>query len=337
MKKNSGRYAYIPIVATFAILFVIFAITFSGMSYKPVNGYTVDSDSAYDGISDNDYQFVETEGKNGVKYYVITKNTTQTTTAAAPSESLTQPAVTVTTAAPVSHDDSGSTTAVSATSAATTTTRTKRKSDEKVVYLTFDDGPSQNTEKLLDILDKYNVKATFFVIYHKNMESKYKAIVDRGHTIALHCYTHTYKKIYVSEDAYFKDLNKIHDYVEKVTGVDSKIIRFPGGSSNTVSNKYKKGIMKDLKQAVTDKGFIFHDWNVDSTDASGINRDPELLLEKVKSGLKKKKVANILMHDTGKSKVTTVEALPSIIEYILSQGYKIEPLTEDSEVIQHRW
>ena len=93
--------------------------------------------------------------------------------------------------------------------------------------------------------------------------------------------------------------------------------------------------MKDLKEDVTEKGFIYHDWNVDSTDASGINRDPELLIEKVKTGIKKKKVINILMHDTGKSKVTTVEALPDIIEYVLSQGYQIEPLTEESDVIQH--
>ena len=218
------------------------------------------------------------------------------------------------------------------------TTKTQRRSDEKIAYLTFDDGPSINTEKLLDILDKYNVKATFFVIYHKNMEKKYKAIAERGHTIALHSYTHSYSKIYKSEKAYYNDLNKIHDYVQKVTGVDSKIIRFPGGSSNTVSNKYSKNIMKTLKKSVTEKGYVYHDWNIDSTDASGINRDPDLLVEKVKAGLEKKKpVVDILMHDTGKSKTTTVEALPRIIEAVQAQGYKIEPLTIDSEPIQHNW
>ena len=205
----------------------------------------------------------------------------------------------------------------------------------KVAYLTFDDGPSINTIKILDILDKYNVKATFFVIYHGNMKSKYKEIVNRGHTIALHSYTHNYSKIYKSEKGYFSDLKKIHDYIEDVTGVDSRIIRFPGGSSNTVSNKYNKGIMKKLKASVEEKGYIYHDWNVDSTDAAGRNRKASLLLKNVKKGTGKKKVINVLMHDTGKSKKTTVEALPSIIKYLKGQGYSFEALTEDSVVIQH--
>ncbi len=213
---------------------------------------------------------------------------------------------------------------------------TKKKSNGKVAYLTFDDGPSANTVRILDILDKYDVKATFFVIYHRNMKSRYKEIVKRGHTIALHSYSHNYSKIYKSEKAYFADLKKIHDYIEDVTGVDSKIVRFPGGSSNTVSNKYSKGIMKKLTRSVEDKGYYFHDWNVDSTDASGRNRKASLLLAKVQAGAGRKKTINVLMHDTGKSKKTTVEALPSIIQYLRKQGYRFEALTEDSVVIQHK-
>lgn len=215
------------------------------------------------------------------------------------------------------------------------TTSTPKKNNGKVAYLTFDDGPSINTMKILDILDQYNVKATFFVIYHKGMTKQYKAIVDRGHTIALHSYTHDYSKIYKSEKGYYSDLNKIHDYVKKTTGVDSRIIRFPGGSSNTVSNKYNKGIMKTLKSSVTKNGYYYHDWNVSSGDAGGINRKASVLLGNVKKGVGKKKVINVLMHDTGKSKMTTVEALPSIIEYIRKQGYSFEALTEDSVLIQH--
>ncbi len=214
-------------------------------------------------------------------------------------------------------------------------TSTPKKNNGKVAYLTFDDGPSINTMKILDILDQYNVKATFFVIYHKGMTKQYKAIVDRGHTIALHSYTHDYSKIYKSEKGYYSDLNKIHDYVKKTTGVDSRIIRFPGGSSNTVSNKYNKGIMKTLKSSVTKNGYYYHDWNVSSGDAGGINRKASVLLGNVKKGVGKKKVINVLMHDTGKSKMTTVEALPSIIEYIRKQGYSFEALTEDSVLIQH--
>jgi Predicted xylanase/chitin deacetylase len=358
MKKTNGKHIYFPLLATAAILMVMVVITLFTPSSEFVNSFTVGNDGAYDSVSKNDYQFIETEGKNGVKYYVITKNTTQTTTAASASEKSTEEAGTTTTrlktTTATTTAAATTTTATTVTSAATgnstsetkasvssqtaSTTKTIRNSNEKIAYLTFDDGPSVNTEKLLDILDQYDVKATFFVIYHKNMEKKYKAIVDRGHTIALHSYTHTYSKIYKTEKGYYEDLNKIHDYVEKLTGVDSKIIRFPGGSSNTVSRKYNKNIMKILKKSVTDKGYVFHDWNIDSTDASGINRDPDLLVEKVEAGLKKKKpVVDILMHDTGKSKTTTVEALPRIIEAVQAAGYRIEPLTLESEAIQHRW
>ena len=218
---------------------------------------------------------------------------------------------------------------------ATDTTNSNPISTKRVAYLTFDDGPSVNTEKILDILDKYNVKATFFVIYHSKMEDRYKAIVERGHTIALHAYSHDYEKVYASESAYFKDLAKIHDYVEKITGVDSHIIRFPGGSSNTVSNKYCKGLMKKLKPDVVEKGFIYHDWNVSSGDASGNNVKASKLIANIKKGTGKKSTINVLMHDTGKSKRTTVEALPEIIEYLRSQGFEFEALTMDSTVIKH--
>jgi len=359
MKKNIKKYTYIPIFGTFVILFVLFAVLLTLMSDKQ-SGLTIDSDSAYGDDFDREYQFVESEDKNGVKYFIVSKNsTTTTTTSTTALQQTTVSTVSVTTVTTTlsskkktksvnpestkgssEQSDSSSTSATrSSTKIATSTTATQRTlaPGEKIAYLTFDDGPSVNTEKLLDILDKYNVKATFFVIYHKNMEKKYKAIVDRGHTIALHSYSHSYKKIYKTEKGYYDDLNKIHDYVEKVTGVDSKIIRFPGGSSNTVHRKYNKNIMKILKKSVTEKGYYFHDWNVDSTDAAGKNRDPELLLANVKSGVKKRKVINVLMHDTGKSKKTTVEALPSIIEFLQSKGYKLEPLTEESIPIQHNW
>ena len=349
MKRKSGKFIFIPIVATFALLFILFAVVLTTMSDRQSGSFIIGDDDAYDASAGNEYQFVESEDKNGVKYYVITRNTTTSTTeareTAAAEDTLTTVTTTVsstrkkttsgTSAAFSSYDGVSSETTASTTR--TTATQRQLAPGEKIAYLTFDDGPSINTEKLLDILDQYDAKATFFVIYHKNMEKKYKAIVDRGHTIALHSYTHSYKKIYKTEKGYYEDLNKIHDYVEKVTGVDSRIIRFPGGSSNTVSRKYNKTIMKTLKQSVTDKGYYYHDWNVDSTDASGINRDPKLLLSKVKSGIGKKQVINVLMHDTGKSKTTTVQALPSIIEFLQSKGFKLEPLTEESFVIQHRW
>ena len=311
-KRGNSPYVYIPIVLTFVFLLGCFVVAIATMSDQTVNNYTVDKVSAFDLSSAwNDYSF-KTHEENGIKYYVIN-----------PEDSSIQTTSTTTD-----------------TKSETTTTRPnseKENKNKRIAYLTFDDGPSENTEKILDILDQYDVKATFFVIYHKNMDNKYKAIVDRGHTIALHSYSHNYKKIYKSESAYFDDLNKISNYVQKTTGVKTNIMRFPGGSSNTISNKYNKGIMKKLKKDVIDKGYIYHDWNVDSTDASGNNVDKKVLLANVKSSLTKYKKVDILMHDSGKLKQTTVEALPEIIEYVQSQGYSIERITEDSTPIRHNW
>lgn len=209
--------------------------------------------------------------------------------------------------------------------------------EDHVAYLTFDDGPSEYTEEILDILDYYDVKATFFVIYHKDMADKYKAIVDRGHTIALHTYTHNYKKVYRSEKAFFNEITQISNYVYSVTGVRSKIIRFPGGSSNTVSNYYCRDIMKTLKKSVPARGYVYHDWNVDSGDAAVTNLAPEKLLANVQARLTKYRKPDILMHDTGASKRTTVDTLPAIIEYIYSQGYTMDKLTLDSYAVHHEW
>ena len=338
--RNSNGYIYIPILMTFVVLFMLFVVALSTMSDKQSGEYTTNRVSAFDLVSKSEYTFVETEGQNGVKYYVVTKNVTQPTTPSTPSQPSDNIGIVVEPAETEPSAPEGDTTATTDTTTAieaAVTTAANPDSDRKIAYLTFDDGPSENTGKILDILDRYNVKATFFVIYHKNMESSYKAIVERGHTIALHSYTHSYRKIYKSESAYFDDLNKIHDYVQSVTGVDSHMIRFPGGSSNTISNKYHKDIMKTLKKEVVEKGYVYHDWNVDSTDASGNNRAPEKLLANVQSTLTKHRVCNVLMHDTGSSKQTTVEALPSIIEYVRSQGYEMEALTDESPAIQHNW
>lgn len=201
-------------------------------------------------------------------------------------------------------------------------------------YLTFDDGPSKNTPKILDILDKYNVKATFFVIYSKDYTSTYKEIVERGHTLALHSYTHEYSKIYKSQTAYFDDLDKLNEYVNGLTGVSPKIIRFPGGSSNTVSRKYCSGIMTTLTKEVENRGYKYFDWNVDSGDADGNTVPADTLVKNVKARLGSYPHACILMHDAH-AKTTTVEALPRIIEYLQSCGYEILPLTEDTPPIHH--
>lgn len=187
----------------------------------------------------------------------------------------------------------------------------------KTIYLTFDDGPSPNTPKILSILNEYGVKATFFVINTK-YNSYMKDIVNSGNAIALHSYTHDYSNIYSSEEAYFNDLNAISDVVYNETGIRSNIMRFPGGSSNTVSRKYNSGIMSRLSSSVKEQGYQYYDWNCSSGDASGNNVPAATIISNCKK-LPSSNTVIVLMHDTG-AKGTTVEALPQVIEYYQSIG-----------------
>ena len=203
----------------------------------------------------------------------------------------------------------------------------------KKVYLTFDDGPSENTGEILDILKEKNAKATFFVTgNNQEHDDMIKRAFSEGHSIGLHTYTHDYATVYASEDAYFADLQKVSDLVESITGTKSMIIRFPGGSSNTISAKYVKGLMTTLTKAVRDKGYQYFDWNCDSTDASGNNVPVEKLVSNATSCTANH--VDILMHDTD-AKDTTVQALPQIIDYYRSQGYTFKGLTVDSVAAHH--
>ncbi|WP_289220613.1 polysaccharide deacetylase [Ileibacterium valens] len=201
-------------------------------------------------------------------------------------------------------------------------------------YLTFDDGPSQNTLKILDILDQYDVKATFFVIgTHPEEYDIMKEIVDRGHTIALHTFSHDYASLYSSEEAYFDDLEKIAKVVKDQTGIEPDCIRFPGGSSNTISAEYSPGLMNKLAKAVQERGYQYFDWNGDSTDASGNNVPVEQLIANATSGIGTEKI-NILFHDTD-AKNTTVEALPSIIQAYKDAGYIFKGVSKDGFAPHH--
>jgi peptidoglycan/xylan/chitin deacetylase (PgdA/CDA1 family) len=203
----------------------------------------------------------------------------------------------------------------------------------KVVYLTFDDGPSENTYKILDILDQYNAKATFFVT--GSGQAYNDAIVQaqqKGHTIGLHTYTHNYSQIYASDEAYFADLQQISDMVENLTGVKSTIIRFPGGSSNTISAGYSQGIMSRLTQQVLNKGYQYFDWNVSSSDASTNTADVNTIVSSSTSATTDKLV--ILFHDSA-PKTTTVEALPQIIEHYKKAGYDFKGLDMTSYAAHH--
>jgi peptidoglycan/xylan/chitin deacetylase (PgdA/CDA1 family) len=199
----------------------------------------------------------------------------------------------------------------------------------KVIYLTFDDGPSQHTPRLLDILDKYQVKATFFVVntyYVKYIED----IVERGHTIGVHSATHEFSQIYSSEEAFFADLEKMRNIIYKRTGVYTNLIRFAGGSSNTIS-KFNPGIMTRLTKLVGEKGYHYFDWNVESGDAGRVTT-AEAVLENVIKGCKNKKTSIVLQHD---SKGYSVDAVEQIIQWGLENGYTFLTLNENSPKSHH--
>ncbi|MDD8048628.1 MAG: polysaccharide deacetylase [Thomasclavelia sp.] len=205
---------------------------------------------------------------------------------------------------------------------------TDKQSNEKIVYLTFDDGPSQNTKAILDILAKYNCKATFFVTGTNQKCNGYiKEAYDAGHTIGLHTYTHDYAKVYASSEAYFQDLQQVSDMVKSITGHTSHYVRFPGGASNTVSRHYCAGIMKTTSTQLIERGYQYYDWNVSSEDASGNNVATSRLIAASTSSTQNNIV--ILCHDS-QAKKTTVEALPTIIEHYQKLGYKFKGIDDDS-------
>ena len=200
------------------------------------------------------------------------------------------------------------------------------------VYLTFDDGPSSNTDRILDTLDDYGVKATFFVCGKEDAESKarYRRIVEEGHTIGMHSYSHKYSDIYSSTDAFASDLDRIQDLIYDVTGVACQYYRFPGGSSNQVSNVE----MTKYIEYLTQNEITYFDWNVSSGDATSKAYTPDELVENVMTDVVKYKTSVVLMHDTD-AKDATAEALPKLIEKLQAQEAMILPITEDTTLIQH--
>lgn len=201
------------------------------------------------------------------------------------------------------------------------------------VYLTFDDGPSENTADILDILAAYDVKATFFVNGKEGewAEEAYQRIVDEGHTLGMHSYTHRYEEIYASTDAFLADMHRLQDYLYNVTGVKTMYYRFPGGSSNSVDGV---GIRK-LIQCLQEEGVVYYDWNISSQDATGVRYTSEELVENCMGSIEKYETAIVLLHDAA-GKDTTVEALPMLIERIQSMDHtELLPITDETVPVQH--
>lgn len=203
----------------------------------------------------------------------------------------------------------------------------------KVVYLTIDDGPSDKTQQVLDVLDKYNCKATFFVTGHDpDSYHMIKEAYDRGHTIGLHTMTHDYGQIYASTDAYFADLDEIGQVVKGQIGYVPCFIRFPGGSSNAMA---PAGMMDALKTEVQNRGYQYYDWNISTGDGSDHTAD-ELYGYAIEGNPPGNYDQNIVMlcHDAA-TKQTTVDALPRIIEYYQGMGYSFEAIDPTTWVCHH--
>lgn len=205
--------------------------------------------------------------------------------------------------------------------------------DYRKVCLTFDDGPSVYTDDILDILDDYGVKATFFVNGHPGFEDEYRRIVDEGHTIGMHSFSHSYKDVYSNLDSFADDLYQIQSYIKETTGVDCVYYRFPGGSSNTVGNMD----MKECISYLNAKGITYYDWNVSSQDASSREQSVNSLVDNVISQIDENSAGTIvvLMHDS-QDKHTTVEALPIILEKLADmEDVVMLPISDDITPIQH--
>ncbi len=214
------------------------------------------------------------------------------------------------------------------------TTKTEPvQSGIRKVYLTFDDGPSTYTDEILDILKEYDVKATFFVVGEGKAAYKdmYRRIVEEGHTLGMHSYSHVYEDIYSSKEAFVKDVNALQDYLHEMTDVYPEVYRFPGGSSNRAGSVD----MEELKSYLNEIGVSWHDWNISSGDATA-RLDKEQIVQNCVADLEWYRTAVILMHDAS-DKESTVEALPEIIETILEMDDTvIVPITADTMPIQHK-
>lgn len=202
----------------------------------------------------------------------------------------------------------------------------------KRAYLTFDDGPSDQTGEILDILKEYDVKASFFVIgRNERYYPMYKRIVEEGHTLAIHSYSHEYSTIYASYDNFVNDVEKLRKLLYDVTGVDCRYYRFPGGSSNRVTQVP----VNDLIDYLDSAGLTYFDWNALNNDAVITGQTPDQLVKNILKDALNYDDTIILMHDLDCCH-ETVESLPSLIEQLEEHGYEILPIDDDTPHIQHR-
>lgn len=202
--------------------------------------------------------------------------------------------------------------------------------DSGVVYLTFDDGPTSNTDRLLAILSEYDAKATFFVNGHtdENARERMRRIVAEGHTLGMHSFTHEYSIIYSSVEAYLEDMYQLFNLIVEATGQAPTAFRFPGGSING----YNSGFYQELLAEMLRRGFVPYDWNLSAQDATSTPLSTDTIVDNVFSGASGKSRAFVLMHD-GASRGTTVQALPEILEGFRQMGYRFDAIQPDTAPI----
>jgi len=208
--------------------------------------------------------------------------------------------------------------------------------EQKVAYLTFDDGPSRNTIRILDILDEFGVKATFFVMANDTPEGTvgYDEMIKRGHQIALHTYSHDYREIYTTKKDFFENINRLETFLAERYNIRTNVLRFPGGSKNVSSRQYGGAhIMTEIKEECVRRGYRFFDWNVDSKDGISPYVSVHAITTNVLNGAKNKQQAIILLHDINLM-TNTVTALPIIIKGLKEQGFVFSVINDKTEDMQ---
>lgn len=194
----------------------------------------------------------------------------------------------------------------------------------KVCCLTFDDGPSPNTDRVLEILDQYGVKGTFFIVGSAATsaagQERMRQITAAGHTLGMHSWSHDYKKLYASVDAFLEEFNSLYQHIYEVTGAYPSVYRFPGGSLNG----YDRGVYQEIIAEMTRRGFVYFDWNASAQDATVTPRPAGDIAADCLKGVGRD-LAVVLCHDSG-ARGTTVAALPAIIEGYQAAGYTFSAL-----------
>ncbi len=210
------------------------------------------------------------------------------------------------------------------------------------VYLTFDDGPSGLTASYLDVLKEYGVNATFFVLGFSEIKESWKAgiinrAVEEGNEIGMHGYSHVYSDIYKSKETALANFDTEKNLLKMTVGIEPQVVRFPGGSSNTVSRSVCEGVMTEATKAVVDAGYNYIDWNVDSNDSGSDVKNSDNIYQNVISAVVPKVGARyvVLMHDGGADHSATLEVLPNIIQTLQEKGFVFDVITYETEPVRH--